>query len=130
MGPRRQRAPQAEDVLARPPPAGLFPVVPRLRDAEDPGKPLPVLLPEDPEDLVLRPEVKLPLLALAVRVFRRVKPSGRIGHLTQDIRDHLPGGPGELLSPRREVGLRIRYDEKRLIVEHLLEVRDEPFRIR
>ncbi|KAF5034706.1 hypothetical protein DSECCO2_593300 [anaerobic digester metagenome] len=130
VSPGCQRPAHAEDVLARPPRARLLPVVPRLRDVKDPREPFAVVFPEDPDDLVFRPEVELPLLALAVRIFRRVEPAGRIGHVPQDVGDRLPCGPGKLLPSRRKILLRICHHQERLVVEHLLEVRDEPLGVR
>ena len=104
--------------------------VPAGPDAEDPVEDLRLLGREHAVDLVLRPEVELPLLALGVGVLgREERAPGR-----EELAEHVGDGllrrvPVRRLSGRL-VGLDAGEDEERLVVEHLLEVRHEPAGVR
>ncbi len=77
-------------------------------------------------DLGERPDVELPLLALRIGVERRRERALRGGHLAGKPRDRLGGA----LAEQRHAGHRVRHREQfqelRVVVEHLLEVRHEP----
>jgi hypothetical protein len=85
--------------------------------------------PEDLGELRRRPRVEAALLALAVGVLRRAERALGRGQVALDVREDAAHGVGPARIPggaeRVEVGVR----EQRLIVEHLLEVRDAPFAI-
>ena len=79
--------------------------------------------------LLDRPDVELALHALGVRVERRVEAALGAAHLAQGPIERLLGdGPEQRLAghlPAVQVGAR----EQRVVVEHLLEVGDQPVRV-
>jgi hypothetical protein len=80
-------------------------------------------------ELLDAPDVELPLLSLAVGVEGGVEAARRIGHLAADPVERLLGHAPHLGVPRRLPQVHAEAREERVVVEHLLEVRDEPFRI-
>ena len=87
-------------------------------------------LVEDGADLVRRPDVEPALLALGVGVERRVEPALGAAHLAERplerALDHRPVA----LVAERLVAVQVGAGEERVVVEHLLEVGDEPDRRR
>ena len=75
-----------------------FPVA-RLGHVVDVAERLRPLGAQDLVDLGQRPDVVLPLLALAVGVLGRVEAALRAGHPAQDVIERLPGDAGEARSP-------------------------------
>ena len=78
------------------------------------------------------PDEELPLLggavvARAVGVLAREVASRRVGHLAVDPPHDVPRGAlEERLAPEHPIRVHVRPQEKRVVVEHLLEVRNEP----
>ena len=103
----------------------LLPVA-RLGDVVDVGERLGPLGAEDLADLGERPDVVLALDALAVGVLGRVEAPFGVGHPAEDVIHRLAGDAGERRVAGRLVGLEVDRGEQGVVVEHLLEVRDEP----
>ncbi len=83
-------------------------------------------LSEDLADLRLLPDVETPLLSLRVRVERRVEAALRPAHLPQGpVEDPLADLAPALVAQGLEP-VEVRPGEQRVVVEHLLEVRDQP----
>jgi len=77
-------------------------------------------------DLLRIPQVKGPLLALAVGVLGAVESAFGGGQIAQDIRDDLARRLGvELVAPGL-IGISQRHDEECLIVEHFFEMGHQP----
>ena len=78
------------------------------------------------DHLVGRPDVEQPLLALAVGVLGRREPAAGLAQVAQHVADRLvqdleiPVEAGDL------PGVQVDAGEQRLVVQHLLEVGDEP----
>src|SRR5216683_6201024 len=79
--------------------------------------------------LVRRPDEELSLVALGIRVLRRIKPAGRVGHLAQDVVERLLADPPALRVAEGEPAVKVERRELAVVVEHLLEVRHEPVRV-
>ena len=90
------------------------------------GGPAPDARAEHEVELLRRPDEELALLALAVGVLRARE--GALGrhHLAQHPLAALARDPRVLGVARREVALEVRRHEQRVVVEHLLEVGDQP----
>ena len=97
---------------------------------------------------LVRPAIELPLVAFAVGVLGGIKSAVRMRHVAQDVIENVAGGVGVIRFLRRaahsrfplnfgfgisdfgfgnQVGIEIELRELRLVVEHLLEMRHEPF---
>ena len=90
------------------------------------GDQLAVLLADDAQELVALPGEELALLALAVGVLGGVQPAVLAGHLAQHPLAALARDLREIRPPGDPVRLEIRGYQQRVVVEHLLEVRDPP----
>ena len=84
---------------------------------------------QQPRDLARRPDVELALLVLGVRVERRVVAAFRRLHLAHHPLRGLPGNAGEKRLPGRRPALGVEPQQRAVVVEHFLEVRDGPGRI-
>ena len=78
------------------------------------------------DDLGLAPDVELALLALGIGVERGGEASAFGDHLAQQPADRLVDAARVELVAGLAVGLAHEVDQQRVVVEHLLEVRDEP----
>ena len=105
--------------------AHAFPVA-AVGDVEDAAEKVRVPFSERRLDLGGGPDEELPLLAFAVGVLRAEEGAGRARHLAEDVVERLLGD----FAIERVAGdlkcLDIGGNEKGVVVEHLLEVRDEP----
>ena len=116
-----------------------------VRHAEVGAKQLSVLA-EQIVDLSLAPNIERPLglPAFAFRplpfarilrwkrrigILRREEPARRTGEVAPHVVENAAGHPGIAFVARRLSRLKITDRELRLVVEHFLEVRHEPFRI-
>jgi hypothetical protein len=89
-------------------------------------------------DLVGRPDVERALLSLAVRVVdrrtagvqRRVEAAVRVAEFAVDEPERLPNDVGVALVPEQPIAVDVRPNERGLVVQHLLEVRDRPVGVR
>ncbi len=77
-------------------------------------------------NLLRRPHEELAFHALGVRVGRRVIAAVRRGHLAQDVVQGFTGDAAIGLVAGDLVGLDIHVGEQRIVVEHLLEMGDQP----
>ena len=77
-------------------------------------------------DLLRPPYEELPFLPFAVRVLRGVEPTLRRGHLPNDVVQRLLDDPPVHGVPRDLVGVEVQPCQERVVIEHLLEVGDEP----
>ena len=77
-------------------------------------------------DLLRRPDVEAALLALGVGVERRVEAALRPAHLAQRPVERLLADAAVALVPERLPAVQVGAGEQRVVVEHLLEVGDEP----
>jgi hypothetical protein len=102
-----------------------FPVAGR-GDVVDGAEDSRVLWAEDRLDLIASPDVELPLHPLAVRVLARIEGAGRVGHFAEDVVESLFGHAAVFRVSRRLPCFDIGRCEQGIVVEHLLEVRDEP----
>ena len=96
------------------------------RDAPPDGGNLRELGAERRLQLAGRPHEVASLLALAVRVLRRVEAAALGAHLARHVGEDLAHRLRVTRLPRREMRVEVSRCEKRVVVEHLLEVRDEP----
>ena len=76
--------------------------------------------------LVIGPEVELPLDPLGIGILCGVETPFRVGHVPEDVVEGLARDEGELLLHRRQPRFGVSRGQRRLVVEHLLEVGDEP----
>ncbi len=77
-------------------------------------------------DLLRRPDVEAALLALGVGVERRVEAALRPPHLAQRPVERLVADPAVALVAEDLPAVQVGAGEQRVVVEHLLEVGDEP----
>ena len=82
-------------------------------------------------DLVDRPCVEqtlvpVPVLVGRVGVLGREEPARRVTQFAQDVLDGLLDDLLPALLAEHEIGVQVDADQQRLVVEHLLEVGDEP----
>ncbi len=84
---------------------------------------------QDLLELSRRPGVEAALLALGVRVDGRDERALGRGHVAQEEVGRAARHPGQLAPPRHLPGLGVGHRQQRVVVEHLLEVWDEPFRV-
>ncbi len=100
--------------------------VPGVRHAEPDRRLGTQLVAQHGRQLARRPDVVAALLALRVRVQgARQAPLGR-AHLLRHPQARLPRRAGEGRVSREQVGLQVERRQERVVVEHLLEVGDEP----
>ena len=76
--------------------------------------------------LLRRPRVREPLHPVGVRVLRRGEPTAREPQLTKHVVERLLRDGAVPVLAGDQPGVKVRRDEKRVVVEHLLEVRHEP----
>ena len=105
--------------------------VPRVRDAEDPDRELVVVGRQRLAKLVLRPDEELALdrfavFRLAVGVGGRVEGVLGRGHVAQHVVGGLAGHTGQQRVAGQPVGQGVGAEQVGLVVEHLLEVGNEP----
>ena len=77
-------------------------------------------------EFVEGPDVELALFAFAVGVLGRVEPAVRMAQVTQDVVDGLLDHPPVPLLAGHLPGVEVGTTQRRLVVEHLLEVRYQP----
>ena len=82
---------------------------------------------QDFAHLIRGPDVELALHTLAVRIFRRVERACGGAHVSLDVGQHVPRTLGVHGLARHLMGLQQCPHEQRVVVEHLLEVRNQPF---
>ena len=88
-----------------------------------------VLIAEQVAQLGWSPDVKLAFFAFGICILGRVEATGRVGHIPQDVADNLLD---DVLEERITGGLiahQVGPRELRVVVQHLLEMWHEPFRI-
>ena len=73
-----------------------------------------------------RPRVRQPLDAFGVRIVRRRERAARERELAQHVPERLLHDLAVALAPGDDPGVQVRRGEDGVVVEHLLEVRDEP----
>jgi len=89
-------------------------------------------------DLFGRPDVEGALHTFSLRVVDRrtarvergVEAAVRVTEFTVDERERLPDHVGVALFAEGPIAVHVRSDERRLVVQHLLEVRDRPVGVR
>jgi len=84
---------------------------------------------EDGVDLLVGPDVEFALVTFAVGVERGVEPAFRRRHLATDPFAGLDRNAANLFVLRRLPEVRAESGEEGVVVEHLLEMGDEPARI-
>ena len=77
--------------------------------------------------LGLRPHIKDAFLALAIGIARGIKSALRRRHVVQHIIQRAPRTGGEIFLSRQTVCAHQRLGYQRLVVEHLFEMRHQPF---
>ena len=77
-------------------------------------------------DLVGGPHEELALVALGVRVLRRVEAARRIRHLAQDVVERLLADPPILGVAEGKPAVQVERGELAVVVEHFLEVGHQP----
>ena len=68
-------------------------------------------------------------MSLAVSILGRKKPAVRVTHFPGDIVKGLLNHASETTFPRKTPTIQINADELRIVVKHLLEMRDEPLTV-
>ena len=101
-----------------------------LGHAEESGKEVSLVPSKDLLDFPLGPDIELPFLSLTVGIFRRVERALRGSHVSQDIGKDLLGHRGVPLFSRGLVGFKIGNGQHGLVIEHLLEVGNQPAGVR
>ena len=76
--------------------------------------------------LLRRPDIELPLLALAVGILRGIKAPLGGGHLPGHIIECLLRDPAVKAVAGDQVGVQVNPAQERVVIQHLLEVRYEP----
>ena len=92
-------------------------------------QPVRLSLAEHGRDLLVRPGEGEALDAVGVRVLRRGEPALGQPQLPQHVVQGLLGHAAVALVPGHDPGVQVGRGEERVVVEHLLEVRDEPVRV-
>ena len=92
-------------------------------------EPVRLLLAEDGRDLLGRPGERQPFDAVGVGVLCRGEPALGQPELAQDVVQGLLGHPAVALLAGHDPGAQVGGREQRVVVEHLLEVGDEPPRV-
>ena len=82
--------------------------------------------PDHGGELVRRPRERQSLDAVRVCVLRRREAAALEGELAQDVGDGVLDDRAIVRRPGEHPRVQVRGDEERVVVEHLLEVRDEP----
>ncbi len=100
--------------------------VPALGDAVVAGDHGGVVGSEDGGELGGRPHVEAALDALGVGVLGRGEPARRLGQVREDVADRLLDHEPVALLAEEHVGVEVGPGQQRLVVEHLLEVGDQP----
>ena len=90
------------------------------------GKECGILLAENFGNLALRPHIELSLLALGIGVERGAEGTRRSGHLTGEPGHGLLRANEEKRVSRVLMGECEKLEDERVVVEHLLEMRDQP----
>src|SRR5579864_3996567 len=75
------------------------------------------------------PDEKLAFLSLAVSILRGIETTFRRGHLAHNIIQRLLSDTAIEGIARHQVGVQVDATEQRVIIQHLLKMRDEPFSI-
>ncbi len=94
-----------------------------------PGEKAALLIAQDRLDFLRRPHEEPAFLALAVRVLGRVETAAGLHHLADHVRSRFRNDLAEQGISGGLEGLGIGPQEQRVVVEHLLEVGDQPFRV-
>src|SRR5690606_22878551 len=81
---------------------------------------------EDVLDLAARPDIELALLAFGIRIEARGEAAALGRHFAPEPLDGLAGADEEERVPAAGVSEREQFEELRVVVEHLLEMRHEP----
>jgi len=126
-----ERRIQMENILPRSFPRRFLPVVAFGRHVVEIDDQLGRLRIQKIAHLVGRPNVErsllhVPLFVFTVGVLSRVESPVRRLQVTKNVREHLTGRPCVPGRTGSLVGLRVGHDVHGLIVEHLLEVREQP----
>ena len=100
--------------------------VPLRRDAVIVAEKLAVLFAQRGQDLFRPPNVELALFSFAVGIFGTVKAAAAIGHVAKYVVEDLFRHPAIEIVAGRLPRLEVDLGEKCVVVEHLLEVRNEP----
>ena len=100
-----------------------------LADIVDAAENFTGLCAEEPVNFIGSPDEEFPFLALAIGILSRVKPASGLKHLAQQI----VRGFFDHRFKKRLAGdrVRVRIDAEKLgiIIEHLLKVGHQPFRV-
>ena len=100
-----------------------------LGDAEVADRHFELLGREQLRQLRARPAVELALVPFAVGVFRGVEAAVRVGHVPQHVIEDVARDLGVAGLAADQVGIEIQLRQLRVVVEHLLEMRHQPFGI-
>ena len=103
--------------------------IPGLLDPVDAREQRSLFGTEHIGDFLQRPEVGCAFASFGVRVERGIEPALLGGHLPHDPGERLLGGAAMLRIPPARERFGVHRSELRVVVEHLLEVRDEPARV-
>ena len=85
--------------------------------------------PDHGAELLRRPRERQPLDAVGVGVLRRREAAALERELAEHVRDGVLDHAPVALVAGEHPRVQVRGDEQRVVVEHLLEVRDEPLRV-
>ena len=96
-------------------------------DAEMADRHIEFLDGEQFRKLVFRPAIKFSFVSFAVGVFGGIKPAVRMRHVAQDVIKDVAHSVGVACVAADEKRVEIKLRELRVVVEHLLEMRHEPF---
>jgi len=83
-------------------------------------------LAEGQSDLVRCPYVVLALFAFGVRILGAVEAAGGVGHVTEDVIEGLFTDLAEMRASGQLPGVQVGSGQLSVVVEHFLEVRDQP----
>src|SRR5579862_1708194 len=90
------------------------------------GKEFGVRAPKNFPDLGERPDIELALLAFRIGIERSAERSLPGRHLAREPSHRLARAGSKQLTARALMRERDELEQKRIVVEHLLEMRDEP----
>ena len=105
----------------------LFLKIPVFSDIVNAAKNLACFITDNSGNLVGCPDEKFSLFAFAVRVLSRVESALAMKHLAQQIIGGFFRHAFEVRVPGQAIDLSIDADELSIVVEHLFEMRHEPF---
>ena len=100
-----------------------------LGDAEVADRHLELVGRQQLRQLGARPAVELALVPFAVGIFGRIEAAVRVGHIAQHVIEDVAHDLGVAGLAAHQAGVEIQLRQLRVVIEHLLEMRHQPFRI-